>query len=689
MSAIAATLPALLLRLALVAGLLAPATAGAASLSPAPGPRPGPDVLYAPPAAAPQLTNGGVWRAPPILVSGATAYRQGEFLYQDWLYDDRGAGDAFVYPSDPRYAGNSADLVEVRLRPLAGDLAIRLSYNSMVDPSVQAATIALGGSAAPLPVPHGANAAEPGRLFVTVHGTTADAVDALTGAVVAPALPVGIDTTLRQVEVRVPYALFDPRGQRAVRIAAAAGLWDPTANAYVPQNGSSLINVAFRGGEPASPWRTTLQSEALRTGNLTPFFALVDFTKLAAGVTDDSAVPTSGFMDRIMASANEDREGRGDAISRKPGCTAPCALQYSGRLQPYEVYVPAGPPPRGGWGLTLDLHGCGQTYNIGYDTVRQRQLGDRAPGSIVLTPEARGDCYWYFDQAGADVFEAWADVARTYPLDPGLTAITGISMGGYGAYKLAASYPDLFARAGVIAPCPGAGVDYAKLRQVVPGGRSRLIAPLLPSLAWVPVMSWQTTGDRACRYRDQQALVTRLVALGYRYASLTFSRIDHRRLAAIVLGAADPLAAFLGAARIFRDPPHVAFVFSPAMHDPAHGLGADHAYWVSGIVPERPTATGRIDVTSYGLGVRAPGTPAATKTTGVLRGLPYVLQSHLGGQLVGDPAQPRLRISAHGVKALTIDALRARTGCAPQITLVTPRPLTVRLAGCRKTLQLR
>ena len=40
---------------------------------------------------ASQLQNTGVWRASPILVSGASAYRHGEFLYQDFLYDDHGA----------------------------------------------------------------------------------------------------------------------------------------------------------------------------------------------------------------------------------------------------------------------------------------------------------------------------------------------------------------------------------------------------------------------------------------------------------------------------------------------------------------------------------------------------------------------------------------------------------------------
>ncbi|MGH3326736.1 MAG: hypothetical protein ACRDPT_02870, partial [Streptomycetales bacterium] len=58
---------------------------GAGSLYGGPGPRPGPDVLYRPPARAPQLSNGGPWQAEPILISGASAYRDGEFLYQDFL----------------------------------------------------------------------------------------------------------------------------------------------------------------------------------------------------------------------------------------------------------------------------------------------------------------------------------------------------------------------------------------------------------------------------------------------------------------------------------------------------------------------------------------------------------------------------------------------------------------------------
>ena len=79
--------------LALLAVLALPASASAAngSLYSGPAPRPGPEILYRKPAKAPQLRNRGPWHAKPILISGASAYRKGEFLYQDFLYDDHGA----------------------------------------------------------------------------------------------------------------------------------------------------------------------------------------------------------------------------------------------------------------------------------------------------------------------------------------------------------------------------------------------------------------------------------------------------------------------------------------------------------------------------------------------------------------------------------------------------------------------
>src|SRR3954466_3032154 len=85
---------------AVALAVLAPA-ATAKSLYSGPAPRPGPDLLYRKPATHTQLTNKGIWKARPILVSGAVASRRGEFLYQDFLYDENGARQT-EDPGDPR-----------------------------------------------------------------------------------------------------------------------------------------------------------------------------------------------------------------------------------------------------------------------------------------------------------------------------------------------------------------------------------------------------------------------------------------------------------------------------------------------------------------------------------------------------------------------------------------------------------
>ena len=123
--------------------------------------QPGPAALNNPPPRAPQLENTGIWQASPILVSGSFAYRNGEFLYQDYLYDDRGAtsnGNAgatqfarsgrYTYPTNvSQFFENLADLVEVRLKPLSTETALRLTFNSMSNPALVGTTIALGGVA--------------------------------------------------------------------------------------------------------------------------------------------------------------------------------------------------------------------------------------------------------------------------------------------------------------------------------------------------------------------------------------------------------------------------------------------------------------------------------------------------------------------------------------------------------------
>ncbi|MGZ4239359.1 MAG: hypothetical protein ACXVWT_25260, partial [Solirubrobacteraceae bacterium] len=472
------------------------ARAAQSSLYSGPGPRPGPAILYEAPPTAPQLTNAGSWKAPPILVSGVTAYRSGEFLYQDYLYDDHGArelpdptdprasseGDLFskpngtyTYPTGPGYADDAADLVEFRTKPLANATAFRVTLNTLENPSLIAFSIAIGGKPGTVfPFPDGANVSAPASMFLTVHPSgselVADLVHVGSNAPVSgPAPTVSVDQGRRQIEVDVPHQDWNP-GQSTVRLAMGVGLWDASNGRYLlPQavadathpggagtatNPPAFFNVAFRTAEPlpsvidslnavanAAWWRDRDQGTALAAGNISQFFANVSFAKLASGATDNSGVPTTGSMDRILASHFEPAQGANfSSECGFGGATDPssCVPEYTGQRQPYAIYVPKAAAPAAGYGLTLLLHSLSANYNQYSGSRNQSQFANRATPSIVITPEARGPDQFYEGLGAADVFEVWADVARTYHLDPSYTEITGYSMGGIGTFKLGA-----------------------------------------------------------------------------------------------------------------------------------------------------------------------------------------------------------------------------------------------------------
>src|SRR5436190_10103397 len=709
----AAALGAALLSLGAVPphGLAAPG-----SLYSGPGPRPGPDILYAPAATAPQLTNAGIWKASPILVSGASAYRGGEYLYQDFLYDDHGAreqpdpadpratGDTFskpngtyTYPTDRAYASNAADFVELRVRPLADSTAFRVTLNTLKDPSLEAFSLALGGTAGTVhPFPYGANASAPADLFLTVHGTTGDLTSAATGVHVASA-PVTVDTTRRQIEVRVPHSAWDPTGQ-TVRLAAGAGLWDqannryllpqPTADASHPGGSGAatsppaFFHVAFRNNEPMpvigdppgtaqSPawWRDKDQGSALASGDVSAFHADVDFRKLAAKTNDESAVPQSGPMDRILASHFETAQGADFSVNCFSGDRSTCPGPYQGRLQPYAIYVPRKPLPNQGYGMTLQLHSLSAPYNQYLGSRNQSQFGERGSGSIVITPEGRGPDGFYDSYAGADTFEVWADVARHYRLDPAWTVITGYSMGGYGTFKLGEQFPDLIAKG---QPTVGASSD------------NNLVA----SLRNIPFQMWNSAVDELVPPASYLPSALKLDSLGYRYELDVFAPSEHLTLA--INDQFAPAATFLGTTKVNRNPAHVTFVVAPKLNYPKLGFVADHAYWLSRLRLRNAGANGgegTIDVRSRGFGRGdPPASPthfgAGTLTGGTVPLLAYTRQWKTWGRVPSTPVEDQLDITATNVATVTVNARRARVSCDPKLNIKSDGPLQVHIVGC-------
>jgi hypothetical protein len=712
--------------------------------------RPGPAVLYQPLAQAPQLENAerSGWHAKPILISGASAYRHGEFLYQGYVYDDHGAkealdptnpmispggdpsgGDTFsepdgtyTYPTGPGYDENAANLIELRVRPKSKATAFRITLNTLENPDLVATAIAIGGNEGEThPFPFGANVSAPAQYFLTVHGETATLTDAASGAEVpGPAPSVSVDLARRQITVEVAHSEWNP-GSSTVRLAAGVGLWNASAGSYLlpgavasaTQPGGAgpnpappaFFDVAFRFNAqepmPGTPgpqtetspawWRESAQAQALASGDISEFHADVDFAKLLAKSEDDmpgqpTGVPQSGAFDRILASHFTDGQGA-DYATGGCGSSSACIGEMRGQLLPYAIYVPEGAQPSSGWGATLLLHSLSANYNQFAGTKNQSEFAARGAGSIVFTPSGRGPDGWYYDHAGADTFEVWADVAAHYHLNPSFTDIAGYSMGGYGTYKFASQFPDLFARAQPTVGPPGLGV-WVPPGEPQPGGDQSLTERMLGSVRNVPFLIWNETTDELVPIAGVLEQVKALDDLGYRYEFDQFQAGEHLTLA--LNDEYAPAAAFLGTETINRDPAHVTYVYNPTMDFAADGTSAGHAYWVYGVSLRDAGGTAplaKVDVRSHGFGVGDPPpsatqTGAGTLTGGQIPAIPYTSQSKSWGPAPSEAKADTLDIDATNVAAVTIDAKRAKVNCNAQLNVVTDGPLTVTLADC-------
>ncbi len=711
------------------AGVMATTAAARSSLpTVSSGARPGPALLYAGPADVPQLENTGIWRASPILVSGAEVYSDGEFLYQDFLYDDHG-GAGTPDPNDPFnpvanlfspdhgtlsyptntavYGNNAADLVEFRVKPQTSATAFRVTLNTMLDPNVAAFTVALGDSSSEYPWPFMAGVTSPAQYFLTVHGSTGVLTNAATSAVLNPAPTVTVDSTRRQIQVLVPHAAWNP-GRSIVRMEMGTGLWDttnshylvpgPTASATQPggasSDGEAIFNLAFRTNEPipkiyqpgvantiaeggvlvkedGSWWRERDQADALANGDVSQFNAEVDFSKLLDNVTDDSGVPKTGDIDRIYASRFELGQGVDYNDTCLAGSTAAtvCTGRYLGQLQPYALYVPNKPVPAKGFGLVIAMHGLSANYNEYLGSHNASQMAMRGTGSIFASPEGRGPDGSWANYAEADVFEMWNDIARHYRLNPAETDITGYSMGGGGTYSLGSQWPDLWARAFPIVGPPTSAGSFKNFRNI-------------------PVLAWYGQNDELVGPEDSEQAFQNALAAGIRYDHWLFTPAGH-----ITEGNNDqyaPAAAFFGDATVDINPSHVTYYYDPSTDDPVLGP-ADHAYWLSGIKLRSTGSPGTLDVRSLAGGYGDPPVEPLQIGYHVLNGgshgpLPYQERKISWGTAPREAASDTLVINATNVSAVTIAANRAGVSCSAKLQVTSDGPLKVSFTGCNTPL---
>ena len=647
---------------------------------------------------------------------GAGRLAGGALFWTDFLYDDHGAtgvpvGDlkiqapprgTYVYPDGPA-AGNGADIFRVAIGLTETHTWWRIDWNTLLDASVPIALFAFDTDPARTAAnewPAGARVRSKGiDLALRVSSGSAALIDLTTGATT----PVehSVDMASRSFLAQVPRALVEPTGTWTVRLVA--GLANATGDGFadVPAERGALpgqpnvYNVAFRTSEQEPPhlnfWSDSAQAAALSHGDVSEFAVTVPWAGLAAGETAPEPVIT-GPSTRWYVSSIELGQGveqglaAENILSTKP--------QFLGRVQPYSICLPSTYAPGRALPLTLLLHSLalGQTQFAAIDPNLLHEVCE-GRDSVVITPLARGPSTWYFDTGELDVWEVWARVAEQLGTDPNRTVISGYSMGGYAAYKLGLSYPQVFSQAVVLAGPPTCGVRLlpdvdipADLDPDSPCAREGDTWKLLGNARWLPYVIAHGLIDELVPFASAAEQVLELDRLGYRHRFTVYPLEDH--IAWVFQDKFEDPISHMGTALRQADPGHITFAWYPQLVRADLGIGPHQVWWLSELsadqsVTARRGAVAQVDARSY---ARPDPTHTVRHHRGVFLNFDPTpgLYSELDWR-VGPPvgALPYLTLRLTGVAGLTVDVARAGLAALPSstITVATDTAAHITLGG--------
>ena len=137
-------------------------------------------------------------------------------------------------------------------------------------------------------------------------------------------------------------------------------------------------------------------------------------------------------------------------------------IAIDGSIYRYQVFVPEHWSPKRKWPIILFLHGAGER---GSDGLLQTEVGmpsairkERSRFPVILVIPQCPISRWWAEPALQEVALATlAAASKEFKGDAKKTYLTGLSMGGYGTWALAASHPGIFAAlvpvcGGIVAP---------------------------------------------------------------------------------------------------------------------------------------------------------------------------------------------------------------------------------------------
>jgi len=421
---------------------------------------------------------GGIWSATDRWADATGAnldhkhredYFKGLAQAETLTYDAFGAhrsarnGDYIPPNDDTRFPELSADVVFTQLHPSGDGVDVRVVLTSLgeQDSSILTLAPATGSGRGTSPLPRGAGLHCTGcgvERYVTVWGTGSEIASA-TGRRTGAVRDLRVDTAENTVTFHVPGV--DTSGS-TLRAWLASGLNDgtghyltvqPSQSATAPGGGNAtatnVFDLAFVGDDRRAV-DERVQSDLLAKGEIGPAAAVVDLAALRSRVHRVVGEPTSGPVERVLVSSSNQGDGidSGNAAATFQNPGAGQNFHYLGRLQGYLVDLPPGWHPGRAVPEVMELHGYNGFYDEEYFLAPKERAAVEQAGYLGVYPLGRGDVQYEHD-GELDVLEVQRAVEHDYAVDPSRVHLVGISMGGFGATKMAVRHADVFADASV------------------------------------------------------------------------------------------------------------------------------------------------------------------------------------------------------------------------------------------------
>lgn len=189
----------------------------------------------------------------------------------------------------------------------------------------------------------------------------------------------------------------------------------------------------------------------------------------------------------------------------------------------YQVFVPEDWTPHRKWPVILALHGAGER---GSDGLLQTAVGIgpaiRANRSvieaIVVMPQCPRDHWWTLSPMDDLAMAALAEATKEFHGDTHRIYLTGLSMGGFGAWHLAQKYPGRFAALVVICGgirAPAAALSaYPDLAKVTPSDSPKTYLDAAQRVGKVPVWIFHGADDEIVPVTESQRMSEAMKQIG-------------------------------------------------------------------------------------------------------------------------------------------------------------------------------